>query len=342
MLSAIGNYIRLIYRLFIDKRINIFYKIFLILLPLLYFILPVTIITGTSKLSFTKDFIPVTGLIDDFLILFITSYVFLHICPLSIIDELKDKIKGTLKKEYHKFEKYRYRDETRDLSIGFALILLLNLLTGIFGGLFILLIFIISFLDAKSTEQKIKKNMVEITKKQLPEIWISAEKAKSYLTDIDIKLYISNSNEVNAYTFGFIKPYTIVLHSALINLMTPDEIQAVIGHEMGHILFGHTKLNTIIRSSKSFLGDVIFYKWSRSAEFSADGIAWVASGKDTKTVVSTFLRLLTGTKKNINVEEFLKQSDTVFEKISPDSILRTHPDIRKRILNILELEKKKL
>ena len=184
--------------------------------------------------------------------------------------------------------------------------------------------------------------MVEITKKQLPEIWISAEKAKSYLTDIDIKLYISNSNEVNAYTFGFIKPYTIVLHSALINLMTPDEIQAVIGHEMGHILFGHTKLNTIIRSSKSFLGDVIFYKWSRSAEFSADGIAWVASGKDTKTVVSSFLRLLTGTKKNINVEEYLKQSDTVFEKISPDSILRTHPDIRKRILNILELEKKKL
>lgn len=48
------------------------------------------------------------------------------------------------------------------------------------------------------------------------------------------ELYITTSMQINAFAMGM-ESYSIVVCSALIDLMTEDELLAIIGHELGHV-----------------------------------------------------------------------------------------------------------
>lgn len=54
----------------------------------------------------------------------------------------------------------------------------------------------------------------------------------------------------NAYTLAIAgrKPF-IVLHTALLDLLTPEEVQAVLAHELGHLKCDHGEGRTSVRSS---------------------------------------------------------------------------------------------
>jgi len=47
-------------------------------------------------------------------------------------------------------------------------------------------------------------------------------------------LYVRQHPVPNAYTFAVRGKQPFVLHTSLIELLTPEEIQAVIAHELGH------------------------------------------------------------------------------------------------------------
>lgn len=73
--SDVGMRIKLIFRLIMDPRISIFLK----LLPfasLIYLIIPAPI---------PPDFIPLP--IDDALIIWVATYLFVELCPQEIVDE---------------------------------------------------------------------------------------------------------------------------------------------------------------------------------------------------------------------------------------------------------------
>ena len=67
-----------------------------------------------------------------------------------------------------------------------------------------------------------------------------------------IDFYLQSHTEVNAFSInGFgIVPHIISFTSALIQLMTDDELRFVIGHEIGHLIYQHSKLN-IVQDRKS-------------------------------------------------------------------------------------------
>lgn len=50
-----------------------------------------------------------------------------------------------------------------------------------------------------------------------------------------VEIFVTQDPVINAYAFGFIRPYTIVLHSGSIRYLTHNELKAVVVHEMGHI-----------------------------------------------------------------------------------------------------------
>ena len=142
---------------------------------------------------------------------------------------------------------------------------------------------------------------------------------------------------MNAYTFGYEEPYTIVLTSGLVERLTPVEIQAVIGHELGHIHLGHVQLINLM----SGLGSVVrlpFYRWSRSCEYSADAIALMASGKDPKPVITSLLKLSSGLADvSVDVEAFLRQVETDRTRTaSLAELTSTHPFIHNRIQRLME------
>lgn len=333
MLSFFGNHFRLSYRLFMDKRVNIISKLVFILIPLIYVIYPNDLI---------EDYYPLLGLLDDLAIFIVSSIMFIYISPYSVVHEHRNSIEGNLDESSRfPFEKYRYSQESRDFSLGLGILLVMFLAGGEFGGIMIIIGMIGSYRATVFNQNMMLTNMVEINEMQYPEIYCSYQQAQSHLPKIDVKLYTKQSPIVNAYTFGFKKPYPIVLHSALVEKMKPEELQAIIGHEMGHIIFGHTKLNSILFHPSNRLAQIIFLKWSRSCEYSADAIAWIASGMRAKNVVTSLIRLVAGLKNEVNVDAFLQQSNKVEDAFaSLAEFGGTHPTIKKRIRRVIALDKK--
>jgi hypothetical protein len=83
-LSTVINRIKLIYRLFMDPRVNPVIKV----LPfggLVYFLIPSLI---------PPDLIP--GPIDDAAILWLTSYLFVELCPPDVVEEHMQALNGTI------------------------------------------------------------------------------------------------------------------------------------------------------------------------------------------------------------------------------------------------------
>src|SRR6478609_10021080 len=59
------------------------------------------------------------------------------------------------------------------------------------------------------------------------------------------ELYVSANPFLNASTIGMNKP-TIVVNSALVDLLDEEELRFVIGHELGHALSGHALYQSLL------------------------------------------------------------------------------------------------
>ncbi len=93
-----------------------------------------------------------------------------------------------------------------------------------------------------------------------------------------IEIFVTQNPIINAYAFGFARPYCIVLHSGSIRYLTKDELRTVVVHEMGHIKYGHTNALVYLLPFLRFplLGTAFSWLagfWQRRAELTADRLA---------------------------------------------------------------------
>ena len=83
---------------------------------------------------------------------------------------------------------------------------------------------------------------------------------------------------------GFDKPF-VVIHSGLLEILDEDELRSILGHELGHIMSGHTDVQHDRRTSCCTSGvsnlpflaaaallpfQLALLEWSRKSEFSSD------------------------------------------------------------------------
>ncbi len=81
---------------------------------------------------------------------------------------------------------------------------------------------------------------VLVGKNQLPHLHQLLLEACQILDLEPPQLYVQQNPVPNAYTFAMRgKQPFIVLHTSLIEMLTPEEIQAVIAHELGHLKCEH-------------------------------------------------------------------------------------------------------
>lgn len=136
------------------------------------------------------------------------------------------------------------------------------------------------------------------------------------------ELYLELDRTPNAYTNGDTTIF-ITVTTGLLELMSDDEIQAVLAHECGHIVCHHVLYHTmgqiVLNGAASFLGlgalvntalSTAFSYWMRCSEFSADRAAAVFCGGPDK-VVDIMLRLAGGSKEvadEIDAEIFMQQA----------------------------------
>src|SRR5262245_41083647 len=128
------------------------------------------------------------------------------------------------------------------------------------------------------------------------------------------EIYVSNRYVINAFAFG-IDRYQITLFSGLIDVLTEDELMAVIGHELGHVkcqhmlyktmahvirLFGIGFLQNLLPAGTGMIASMALLlailEWERMAEFSCDRAALLVV-QDQDVVASTLSKLAGGSQK---------------------------------------------
>lgn len=151
--------------------------------------------------------------------------------------------------------------------------------------------------DEISWSENITTNL-RLSETQMPEIYNRLPPICKRLNIPVPELYLQMTPIANAWTSGQTKPY-IVLTLGLIRRLTPEELDAVLAHECGHIVCQHVLYQTLadaIFTLGDSLADSIvglvgnaamkpikqaLIAWSRASELSADRFACIVSDADT-------------------------------------------------------------
>ncbi|WP_329131940.1 M48 family metallopeptidase [Streptomyces sp. NBC_01476] len=136
-------------------------------------------------------------------------------------------------------------------------------------------------------------------------------------------MYVSQNPLPNAMCIGMDEPI-IVLTTGLVELLDEEEMRAVVGHEVGHALSGHSVYRTILlflttlalRVAWIPLGNLAILalvtalrEWFRKSELSADR-AGLLVGQDVRASMRGLMKLAGGNHLHeMNVDAFLKQAD---------------------------------
>ncbi|BFM38759.1 M48 family metallopeptidase [Synechocystis sp. LKSZ1] len=176
---------------------------------------------------------------------------------------------------------------------------------------------------------------VRVSKKQLPHLHELLLEACRILDLEPPQLYVQQNPVPNAYTFAMRgKQPFMVLHTALIDLLTPQEIQAVMAHELGHLKCEHgvylTLANLMVLAAgllptwgtalaQSLQSQML--EWVRCAEFSSDRAALLAV-QDPRIVMSVLMKLAGGSPTLaplLNLDAFIEQARD-YEALGEDEL----------------------
>ncbi len=158
------------------------------------------------------------------------------------------------------------------------------------------------------------------------------------------EIYITTNPVMNAYTSGQ-RRACIVLHSALVEALTPDELCFVVGHEIGHIKAAHglyRQLGSILIDYWEMLTSVVpipglgllriplliaYWEWYRRSEFTCDraGLLCVQNLDAGLRALSKLAGKVKGYEDEVNIEETIQQ-------------LEAHKEVNKLVLLVAIME----
>jgi Zn-dependent protease with chaperone function len=168
---------------------------------------------------------------------------------------------------------------------------------------------------------------VKVTPHQCPDLHAKLQVACTTLGVDMPELFVQQNPIVNAFTGG-VKHPIIVLHSALIERLTDEEILAVVAHEVGHIHAEHVLYLTAARLLEALANVAIasapiaglvaqilsgtmraaLLAWARRAELSCDRAALLVT-QDADVIGRTMMKLCGGTfASKVDYEQFLQQA----------------------------------
>jgi len=137
------------------------------------------------------------------------------------------------------------------------------------------------------------------------------------------EFYLKQDPTPNAWTSGEQRVY-ITMTSGLMQLLTPEDIQTVLAHECGHILFKHVRYSMLAQTLSTGLelipiaGTLIsaglkplMCRWMRMAELSCDraGLLWTGNLKKSVRVSVCLAAGSAALVENFNHETYLAQAE---------------------------------
>mmetsp|Transcript_14868 Transcript_14868/g.48513 ORF Transcript_14868/g.48513 Transcript_14868/m.48513 type:complete len:370 (-) Transcript_14868:1399-2508(-) len=167
---------------------------------------------------------------------------------------------------------------------------------------------------------------LRVSESQLPRVYALFREAAAILgLEKTPELYVRQDPRPNAYTLAVDgKSPFVVLTSSLVDLVSERELQAVMGHELGHLKCEHSLwllLGQIAASvSPPFVDDILatlLRRWRKAAEYTCDRAALLVV-QDPHVVVAALIKLVSGlggnkhgigNKPTVSADAFLRQAE---------------------------------
>lgn len=183
--------------------------------------------------------------------------------------------------------------------------------------------------------------------KHLYDLFEEVKQTLDFTAPIDF--YVTGNSDVNAFSVSIEKddkPSIVNVNSALLSLMTDQEVKFVLGHELGHLIDHDSRMNSLINfvypvSDAMPIGLMHRIRlWSQLAELEADRYGYLACG-DLGACVSAFYKMSSGldiARMNVELDVLLEENRKHLEYFLSDKgiSLDTHPvnPIRVESLNL--------
>ena len=150
-----------------------------------------------------------------------------------------------------------------------------------------------------------------------------------------IQAFVNNSHEVQAACYYVDANRCLIrISSSLINLLENDELEFVIGHELGHFLLQHAPNATSRETAEYFV-------FQRAKEISADRIGMLGCGM-LEPAVTALVKTASGLNSDhiqVSLEHYLAQINQIIKPSSGESLFNTHPSMLIRTYAINEFAK---
>ena len=184
---------------------------------------------------------------------------------------------------------------------------------------------------------------VRASNEQFPQLY-QAMLDGCYVLDLPVvpELYISQNPLVNAMTLGADKPF-IVITTGMVELMDPEEMRFIIGHELGHVLSGHAVYRTMLFHLINLARRVAFMalvylglqgivwgleEWYRKSELSCDR-AGLLAGQDVEAARRALMKTAGGASMAELSHDAFHQQAHEYDAV---------PDVRDGLLKLLQLQ----
>jgi Zn-dependent protease with chaperone function len=184
---------------------------------------------------------------------------------------------------------------------------------------------------------------IRVSSKQFPQIYGMVVEAARILNLNRLPRIYIQPGQPNAFAMGTSEDPFICLMSGAVDIWTPKELLAVIGHECGHIKSNHLVYHglgrmlyqMVIGTASSALGGQLLsgqvgilalplLRWSRKAELTSDRAGLIVSG-DLEAARMVDVKMVLGSLKlfdQVNVDEFLSQREE-FEGFTVENLAAT-------------------
>jgi Zn-dependent protease with chaperone function len=162
---------------------------------------------------------------------------------------------------------------------------------------------------------------LKVEKDLLPDFYELCHQVKSKLHFEDpVDFYITGDSSVNAFSVAAEndgEPHIVNINSALFGLMSKEELQFVVGHELGHLINKDTALARLIRfvfPPESDVPVTLQYKirlHAQLAELVADRYGYLAT-ENLDVCVTAFFKLASGLdlgKMNVSIEALIADNN---------------------------------
>jgi Zn-dependent protease with chaperone function len=186
---------------------------------------------------------------------------------------------------------------------------------------------------------------VKVSDRQFPRIYGITKHACDVLQIRMPQVFVVNQPTFNAGTLGTNDDSFVLVHSALLDHYSDEELLTVIGHECGHIHNSHvaylTALHYLTYMAGMFLPWILqpalvaLRTWSRRAEITCDRAGMLVS-RDQHASERAITKLAVGSRKlyeEFNLDAFLEQHEEGSQGIGKYmEVFATHPWLPKRVL----------